>query len=204
MINLEKSIPIDFYQRNDVVQIARELVGKIICRNVDGEILKGIITETEAYRGENDKACHAHLGRFTKRTSTMYMAGGVAYIYLCYGIHHLFNIVTNVEGKADAVLIRAIEPIQGIDFMKEKRNYQGKIIKIAAGPGKLTQALSINKQLNNEKLVVSSGLWVEESTIKVEPEMIISSKRIGIDYAEEDADLLWRFYLKKNNSVSRF
>ena len=204
MINKGKKLGNSFYRRNNVVQIAMELLGKVICRKVDGYISKGLITETEAYSGENDKACHAHLGRFTKRTATMYESGGVAYIYLCYGIHHLFNIVTNEQGKADAVLVRAVEPIIGIDFMKENRSVRGKDIKLAAGPGKLTQALKISKELNGENLVDSDVLWIEEGETQIQTNDIVSSKRIGIDYAEEDADLLWRFYLKENNSVSRF
>ncbi len=204
MINSGKKLGSSFFQGNDVVLIAEQLLGKVICRNIDGKILKGIITETEAYCGHNDKACHAHLGKFTKRTAVMYKAGGVAYVYLCYGIHHLFNIVTNKEGKADAVLIRAIEPISGIDYMVETRNYKGKIINLASGPGKLTQALSIDKRLNNENLVESDALWIEEGVDDLSTDQIIRSKRIGIDYAEEDAELPWRFYLKENNSVSRF
>lgn len=203
MIKSANRLSNSFYQRQDVVLIAKELIGKEICRRIDGKVLRGIITETEAYSGENDKACHAHLGRFTKRTATMYKAGGVAYVYLCYGIHHLFNIVTNMEGKADAVLIRAIEPVIGIDFMKEFRNYKGDPIKMAAGPGKLTQALNINKSLNNENLVLSNNLWIEDAGVNISKEQIMSAKRIGIDYAEEDADLPWRFYLKENKSVSR-
>lgn len=203
MINLSKRLGPSFYERQDVVLIAKELLGKIICRNIDGDILKGIITETEAYSGENDKACHAHLGRFTKRTATMYEAGGVAYVYLCYGIHHLFNIVTNMEGRADAVLVRAIEPISGINIMEQKRNYKGDSIKMAAGPGKLTQALQIDKSLNNENLILSKKLWIEDEDLTIKENQIISGKRIGIDYAEEDADLPWRFYIKGNKSVSR-
>ncbi len=204
MINSDKKLGVSFYQRNNVVLIAQELLGKVICRNIDGQILKGLITETEAYAGENDKACHAHLGRFTKRTATMYSAGGVAYVYLCYGIHHLFNIVTNIEGKADAVLIRAIEPIAGLDMMSKLRSYKGNTIKLAAGPGKLTQALGINKDLNSANLVDSNELWIEEGEYVFQKEQIVSAKRIGIDYAEEDANLPWRFYLKENKSVSKF
>lgn len=204
MINSGKKLGDSFYQRNDVVLIAKQLLGKVICRNIDGHLLKGIITETEAYSGENDKACHAHLGRFTKRTATMYNLGGIAYVYLCYGIHHLLNVVTNIEGKADAVLIRAVEPVSGIDLMAKNRNYKGNNINLASGPGKLTQALSIDKNLNNENLIQSDNLWVEEGELVIAKDQIVSTKRIGIDYAEEDAELPWRFYLKENKSVSRF
>lgn len=204
MINSDKRLTDSFYTRSDVVQIARELLGMKIFTVIDNIITAGIITETEAYAGMNDKACHAHLGKFTKRTATMYEKGGTAYVYLCYGIHHLFNIVTNIEGKADAVLIRAIEPIEGIEAMHERRAVKSDTIKLASGPGKLTQALGINKDFNGVDLTASNEIWIEPGDKSLILSKIISDKRIGIDYAEEDANLLWRFYIGQNKSVSKY
>ncbi|PTB94484.1 DNA-3-methyladenine glycosylase [Marivirga lumbricoides] len=204
MINFDKRLTDSFYLRSDVVQIARELLGMKIFTFTNNVITAGIITETEAYSGMNDKACHAHLGKFTKRTSTMYEKGGSAYIYLCYGIHHLFNIVTNIEGKADAVLIRAIEPIEGVEVMHERRSVKSKSIKLGSGPGKLTQALGITKDLNGIDLTESETIWIERGDKAIHPNKIIADKRIGIDYAEEDALLPWRFYISQNKSVSKF
>ncbi|MBK6264411.1 DNA-3-methyladenine glycosylase [Marivirga sp. S37H4] len=199
-----KRLSISFYKRDDVVQIAKELLGKKICTRIDGVLTAGIITETEAYCGENDKACHAYAGRFTKRTSTMYKKGGTAYVYLCYGIHHLFNVVTNIDGKADAVLIRAIEPLEGINYMTERRKQKGPITKMTAGPGKLTNALGIGRFMNEEDLVSSSKIWIEKTDLLLTEKDIIIDKRIGIDYAEEDAERMWRFYIKGNKSVSKY
>ncbi len=112
----------DFYQREDVLSISRELLGKILCTNFDGKFTNGMIVETEAYAGETDHASHAYGGRRTNRTETMYSPGGTAYVYLCYGIHHLFNVVTNAEDNPHAILIRAIEPIKGIESMLQRRN----------------------------------------------------------------------------------
>ncbi len=200
----DKRLPNSFYERNDVVQIAKELLGKKIYSRAGGILTSGIITETEAYSGTNDKACHAHLGKLTNRTATMYENGGRAYIYLCYGIHHLFNVVTNVEGKADAVLIRAIEPLDGKDVIIKRRNFKIFTPKITAGPGKLSQALGINKNMNGENLITSSVVWIEIGDYILAEDEITIDKRIGIDYAEEDADLLWRFYIKENISVSKY
>jgi len=197
----KKRLERSFFKNSDVVELAQKLLGKIICTYVDNQYCEAMITETEAYSGENDKACHAHLGRFTKRTATMYEKGGTAYIYLCYGIHHLFNIVTNVEGKADAVLIRAVEPLEGVDIMLKRR--KAKVLKPAvfSGPGKLTQAMAIHQSSNASDLVKSKSLYIVDSEIEVTN--IVKTTRIGIDYAEEDALLPWRFYISGNKFVSR-
>jgi DNA-3-methyladenine glycosylase len=190
-----------FFQNPDVVSVAEGLLGKVICANIDGNYCEGMITETEAYAGQNDKACHAHMGRFTKRTATMYKDGGTSYIYLCYGIHHLFNIVTNVEGKADAVLIRAIEPLQGKGIMVERRKAKAVKPVVFSGPGKLTQALGIDKSLNTLDLVSSNDVFIVDYNIDIDK--IVKTSRIGIDYAEEDALLPWRFYISGNKFVSQ-
>jgi DNA-3-methyladenine glycosylase len=197
----KKRLSNDFFENPDVVAVAQNLLGKLICTNLDGKYCEAMITETEAYAGKNDKACHAHLGRFTKRTSTMYEQGGTAYIYLCYGIHHLFNIVTNVQGKADAVLVRAIEPLVGKEIMMRRRKATAFKPSIFSGPGKLTQALGITKSLNGVELVNGEEVFLAES--KTEVGEIVKTTRIGIDYAGEDAALPWRFYISGNKFVSQ-
>ena len=194
-----KKLPAEFFQSSDVVSLAKQLVGYQINTRIDGKLTSGIITETEAYAGQGDKACHAHLGRFTKRTAVMYEPGGLAYIYLCYGIHHLFNIVTNTKGNADAILIRAFEPIDGIEVMQARRNRSNIDKALTSGPGNVSQALGLNKN-HNEKSVSSDIIWFEErNTEKVE---LIETTRIGIDYAEEDAELPWRFHDNSSKFVS--
>lgn len=195
-------LPYSFYRRDDVVQISRDLIGKVLCTNVDGSVLtSGIITETEAYRGRDDKACHAH-GKRTKRTEVMYHDGGKAYVYLCYGIHHLFNIVTNIEGLADAVLIRAIEPLEGVDLMLERRGKEASSPELTAGPGRLSQALGITTDYYGADLSNKSMLWIEDRGRTVLDTQIESTPRIGVDYAGEDAKRPWRFHLKDSKWVS--
>lgn len=182
-------IPLSFYQREDVVQIAQELLGKWLLTCIDGKLTGGIITETEAYAGATDRACHAYDNRRTKRTEVMFHPGGIAYVYLCYGMHHLLNIVTNKEGTPHAVLIRAIKPMTGEDVMLERR---GGKYPIAIGPGLVCQAMGIDKSINGHSLL-SNTIWLEDRGIKVNN--IISTPRIGVDYAGEDALLPWRFLI---------
>lgn len=170
---------------------------------VDDRLTSGIITETEAYRGVGDKACHAHLGRFTDRTKIMYENGGVAYVYLCYGIHHLFNIITNTDEQADAILMRAVEPVDGIQTMLERR---GKLIldkTLTAGPGNFSKAFGLNKSHYGEEMT-GDLVWIEKNeTFTFKDDDITTTTRIGIDYAEEDKDLPWRFYLNSSKFVSK-
>ena len=191
-----------FFRRDGVVNIAKELIGKVLCTQIDGQKTSGIIVETEAYDGVHDKACHAHAGRFTKRTKVMYKMGGIAYIYLCYGIHHLFNIITNDAGIPDAVLIRAIEPQDGIETMLERRKMVRLKRNLTAGPGVLSQALGLTRALNATKLSKENGVWVEDQGVEINPDSIQASARIGIGYAGEDALLPYRFYLRDNDWVS--
>ena len=188
-----------YFENPDVVALAKDLIGKRLNTFSDGVLTAGIITETEAYAGKGDKACHAHLGRFTKRTQVMYESGGIAYVYLCYGIHHLFNIVTNTNGNADAILIRAIEPTQGLQKMLERRNRQKLEKSLTSGPGNLTKALGITKS-HNTKSVLGQDIWIDNPGIKIES--IVETTRIGIDYAEEDANLPWRFYKQDSKYIS--
>jgi DNA-3-methyladenine glycosylase len=189
-----------FYQRNNVVRIARELVGKGLFTRIQGKTAGGIIVETEAY-SSRERGCHAYQNRMTPRNEVMFREGGHAYVYLCYGIHHLFNVVTNQEGDADAVLIRALEPVEGIPLMMKRMNSKNKN-RLTSGPGKLTKALSIDRHLNGE-LLWSKHLWLEETGVKTKTSDIVASPRIGIDYAGEDALLPWRFTLKGSTWVSK-
>ena len=196
---MNKLLEQDFYLRDDVVQIARDLIGKKLVTEFSGQITGGYITETEAYAGKGDQACHAHLGKFTKRTKVMYEAGGIAYVYLCYGIHHLFNIITNQKDHADAVLIRAIEPTDGVDLMLERRNMEKIKKNIAAGPGNVSKALGITKTQNAQSVTADELKIVDTGKTA----HIITSTRIGIGYAGEDVNLPWRFYDKDSKFVSK-
>lgn len=190
-----------FYERSDVVTIACELIGKRLCSNQDGIFTSSLITEVEAYSGTNDKACHANNGLRTKRTEVMYGQGGHAYVYLCYGIHHLFNVVTNVENVADAVLIRAVEPEHGVQHMLERRNMKKLHKRLTSGPGTLSQAMGITTKMTTTDLL-GDKLWIEDDTELSTPEIVVS-KRIGVDYAGEDALKPWRFYAKGSIWVSK-
>ena len=199
-----KAVKLDkaFYTRPNVVQVAQDLLGKYLYTQHDGILTGGMIVETEAYSGVNDRACHAHLNRRTQRTEIMYHEGGVAYVYLVYGMYNLFNIITNVEGNADAVLVRAIEPTEGIDEMLLRRNMPSVKPNLTAGPGVLSIALGINRKHYGEDLT-GNTIWVEDQGIAVPAEGIAIGPRIGVDYAGEDALLPWRFWLKGNKWVSR-
>lgn len=181
----------EFYRRNDVVTIARDLLGKRLCTQFDGQITGGIITETEAYAGPTDRASHAYNNRRTRRTEAMFQEGGIAYIYLCYGIHYLLNIVTNRQEIPHAVLIRSIEPTIGIEVMLQRRNKQRVDQTLTKGPGSVCQALGVTLEQYGQSLD-SPTLWIEEGD-QVDPDLIVASTRIGIDYAGEDAFLPWRF-----------
>jgi DNA-3-methyladenine glycosylase len=193
-----EKLPRSFYLRDDVVQIAKDLLGKVLISNIGGVVTAGKIVETEAYCGRGDKACHAN-GKRTPRTEIMYGEGGHAYVYLCYGIHDLFNVVTNKEGQADAVLIRALEPIEGMQIMSERR--KNTKAKLASGPGTLSQAMGIQVRMTGEDLQ-SDKLWIGEST-ENEKIRILAGKRIGVEYAEEDALKPWRFIIAENKFVSK-
>lgn len=187
-----------FYQGENVQKIARQLLGKVIVTRINKILTSGIIVETEAY-SYKEKGCHAYNNLRTPRTEIMFQDGGVAYVYLCYGIHHLFNIVTNVADKAEAVLLRAVEPIEGEATMIKRSKSKNRI---TSGPGKLTKALGIDRSFNGKQLT-HNEVWLEDRGIKITQRQIVSTKRIGIDYAAEDADLLWRYYIKDNAWISR-
>lgn len=188
-----------FYIRRNVTTIARELLGKVLSTKINNQVTSGIIVETEAY-SYKEKGCHAFKG-MTKRNEVMFEQGGKAYVYLCYGIHEMFNVVTNEAGKADAILVRALEPASGIEVMQERMGAQTPA-RITSGPGKLTRALGIDRKLNGEKLV-QNVIWIEDQGIKIKPAAIVCTARIGIDYAGGDALLPWRFTIKDNKWISK-
>ena len=192
-------VPISFYRQEDVVLVAKSLLGKYLCVFVNEKLTKGKIVETEAY-SYLEKGCHAYNHKKTKRNASMFESGGVAYLYVCYGIHTLFNIVTNKEGLAEAVLIRAIAPIEGMENALEKRNASEPKVR-KSGPGKLTKALGISLHHDRTDLT-SNTIWIEEGVL-IEEKDIVSTTRVGIDYAEEDALLPWRFYIKDNDYLSK-
>jgi DNA-3-methyladenine glycosylase len=184
-----------FYQRDDVVQIAKELLGKYLFTKFDGRLTGGVITETEAYAGEIDKASHAYGGRRTARTEIMYAEGGTAYVYLCYGIHSLFNVVTNKKDVPHAILIRAIKPTHGIQTMLWRRNMLELKKNISAGPGTVSKALGIHYSQTGISLL-GNKIWLEDRNFPVDEKQVISGKRIGVEYAGKDAELHYRFILK--------
>jgi DNA-3-methyladenine glycosylase len=185
----------EFYQRQDVVQIAKELLGKVLVTAVDGFISSGIICETEAYAGEVDRASHAYGGRRTSRTEIMYQNGGHSYVYLCYGIHRLFNVVTNVDGIPHAVLIRGIKPLDGNEIIAGRRlGNMG--VKTGIGPGNVSKCLGIGLEHNGLNMLLSEELWIEDRGLVVPAADVYIGPRIGVDYAGEDAKLPYRFVWK--------
>ena len=188
-----------FYIRPNVVDIARELLGKQVFTRMDGLITSGIICETEAYAGTSDRASHAFGGRRTTRTEVMYARGGTAYVYLCYGIHSLFNVVTNAKDIPHAVLIRGIVPVDGIDIML-RRAGKGKLTKdFGIGPGKVSKILGIHYSHSGLDLLAcrenpeAPAIWIEEQGAKIDSGKILAEPRVGVDYAGEDAQLPYRF-----------
>lgn len=194
----------DFFKR-DTVEVAKSLIGKKIIRNISGNFFCAKIVETEAYLGLEDRACHSYGGNITKRNEILYKEAGTIYVYLIYGMYNLLNIVTKNENDPEAVLIRAVEPIENIDAMavnrfgkiyKDLSSYQKK--NLTNGPGKLTMAMEIDRALNG-KILSQDYLYIEEGE---DVRNIIETKRIGIDYAGEDANLPLRFYIEDNPYVS--
>lgn len=192
-------LPLEFYTRTDVVQVARDLLGKVLVTVFEGQRTAGRIIETEAYRAPDDRASHAFGNRRTARTEVMFQTGGRAYIYLCYGIHHLFNVVTAPEGMAHAVLVRGIEPLEGEAIMQQRRGEMVKKAKLAAGPGTLAQALNLTTALTGQSLLFpDTPVWIEDWGEVVREKSIKAGPRIGVDYAGECAAWPWRFCLQEH------
>jgi len=200
--NNSVKLPYSYYLNQDVLFLAKDLLGKVLFTEINGEVTAGIITETEAYFGIKDKASHAYGGRRTNRTETLYSEGGVSYVYLCYGIHHLFNIVSSVNGEPHAVLIRAIEPLKGKNIMELRRNMPATKPEISSGPGSAAKALGIDRSFNNKDLT-GEEIWIEDHGIRYSENEIAATPRVGVAYAEEDALLPWRFFIKGNKYVSK-
>ncbi len=195
MINIEQLLLSD-----DVVKIAKQCIGLEIYTKFNDQLTSGIITETEAYAGENDRASHAFGGRRTSRTETMYGSAGTAYIYLCYGMHHLFNIVTGPQGTPHAVLLRGIKPTHGEELMRSRMNNStGKLQ--TDGPGKATKALGITTSFNG-LLIDGNSIGLRNPSFNIGDLEILEGPRIGVDYAGSDAFLPYRFYIRKNNFLT--
>jgi DNA-3-methyladenine glycosylase len=192
-------LDLSFYQHPNVARIAKGLVGKVLCTRVDGQTTAGIIVEAEAY-SHKEKACHAYNNRLTPRNRVMFREGGHSYVYLCYGIHYLFNVVTNRAGVGDAVLIRALEPQHGLDVMMARMGATSPS-RVTSGPGKLAKAMGIDSRLNGQ-LLSGPEAWIEEG-ITPGRGAIKADARIGIGYAGNDAKLPWRFSLRNNGWVSK-
>ena len=190
-------LPLQFYTRADVVQVAKDLLGKYLVTNFDGQMTAGKIVETEAYRAPDDRACHAFGNRRTARTEVMFAEGGHAYVYLCYGIHHLFNVVTGPADMAHAVLIRAVRPIDNVKLMLARRKMERLERRLTAGPGALTEALGILTAHTGLSLLDPTGpIWLEDRGEVVSEENIVASPRVGVAYAKECAEWPWRFRIK--------
>ena len=194
-------LPREFYTRPNVLEVARDLLGKkLVVPARRGQRVAGIIVETEAYRGPEDRASHAYGGRRTNRTETMYGIGGTAYVYFVYGMYNQFNVVTNIENTPHAVLVRALEPVEGLDLIKRRRAGRSEY-EWTSGPGRLCIALGIDRKSDNADLL-GDRVWIEECE-KTPSRKIAFGPRIGIDYAENWADKPWRFWIKSNPCVSR-
>jgi len=193
-------LPKQFYLQ-DTRKVARQLLGKLLVREQDGKRISGVIVETEAYRGFNDTACHAHKGP-TPRCRVMFDEGGFTYVYLTYGIHNMLNIVTEKKLFPSAVLIRAIEPVEGVDLMVKNRKTDD-LRSLTSGPAKLTKALRIDRAQNAKDITKRGEVWVEDFMINKQLS-IVKTPRIGIDYADPEArGWEWRFFIKGNKFVSR-
>ena len=198
---MNRKLPRQFYTRSDTLEIAKDLLGKVlVVPTKTGERVSGIIVETEAYLGAEDKAAHSYNNRRTKRTETMFAVGGTVYIFFIYGMYFQFNIVVGEIDTPHAILVRAVEPSENIEMMRERR---GKMAdkNLTSGPGKLCIALDIDRRFNNADLT-KNEIWLEEGE-KFSTENIACGKRIGIDYAEEYAEKPWRFWVKDNLFVSK-
>jgi DNA-3-methyladenine glycosylase len=193
----------DFYTRADTLRVARELLGKrLVVPSEMGARVSGRVVEVEAYLGVEDRAAHSYGGRRTRRTETMYAAGGTAYVFFVYGMHHQFNVVTGPEGLPHALLVRAVEPLEGTELMRARRPVS-KERELTNGPGKLCRALGIDLTFDGEDLTQGERVWLEETGETFRPEQVAAGPRIGVAYAAEDALKPWRFWVKENVFVSK-
>ena len=196
-----KKLPLSFYQRDDVVQVAKELLGKLLVTRKNGVITSGRIVEVEAYAGATDRASHAFGGKITNRNRIMYEEGGFAYVYLCYGIHHLFNVVTHRKDTPHAILVRAVEPIKGMKTMLERTGREKPDHIITRGPGNLSKALGISV-MDSGKSLLGPELYLAEDGFTYRKNEVAESPRIGVEYAGTHALWPYRFFIKGNPYVS--
>jgi DNA-3-methyladenine glycosylase len=194
-------LPSEFYTRSDVLEVARDLLGqKLVVPTQNGTRVAGIIVETEAYRGPQDRASHAYNGRRTKRTETMYGVGGTAYVYFVYGMYNQFNVVTNVADVPHAILVRSVEPAEGLEIMRARRPGRSEYA-LTSGPGRLCLAMGIDRKLDKADLL-GERVWIEEA-VSISPRQIARGARVGIDYAEDWIKKPWRFWVRDNPFVSK-
>jgi len=199
-VNLGLKIPAESYLQDPFEFTTQKLLGAFLCSMIGGKLTAGKITEAEVYLGSCDKACHAYPNKKTKRNAVMFEPGGRAYVFFVYGMYNQFNVVVSSEGEANAVLIRSLEPVAGIDLMMQRRR-SDKLLNLTTGPGKLCQALGITAKEHNAADLNGNLLWISPSDGPLD---YVAAPRIGIDYAEEYKDKPWRFYLKNNQFVSKF
>jgi DNA-3-methyladenine glycosylase len=191
-----------FYLREDVLQVTSELLGKFLVTKINGVITGGMITEAEAYAGEIDSASHAFKGRRTRRTEIMFAEGGSAYVYICYGIHHLFNVVTNKKDTPHAILIRGIEPTEGVEMMLKRRKMKTPAYNLTAGPGALSEAMGIKVRHTGVDLL-GDTIWIEDRGIKIPSQKILKTIRVGVENSGKDARLPYRYIIKDNPWITR-
>lgn len=199
MPDFKSRIPLSAYLRDPFEFAQEELLGAYLCSNVGGVFTAGRITELEVYIGSCDRACHAYLNKLTPRTATMFRAGGCAYVFFVYGMYNQFNVVVSPEGTANAILIRSLEPVAGIEAMQVRRNVS-ELKNLTTGPGKLCQALGITRKEHDGTDLCGNLLWLSPAE---HPYPSKALKRVGIDYAGADKDNLWRFVIKDNPFVSK-
>jgi DNA-3-methyladenine glycosylase len=191
----------NFYGRRSVTAVARDLLGKVLVTEFDGVRTSGRIVEVEAYNGVADRASHAWSGRRTARTDVMFGSGGTAYVYLIYGIHHLFNVVTNKKNVPHAVLVRALEPLEGIPVMLERMKRERVDHTLTRGPGNLSKAMGLQTRHTGVSLL-GDMIWIGDDGYRVKRRDIVATPRIGVDYAGVDAGLPYRFFIKGSPWVS--
>jgi DNA-3-methyladenine glycosylase len=199
---MNMKLPESFYRREDTVAIARELLGKCLFTEIDGLLCGGIIIETEAYIGPHDMGSHSYNNRRTTKNEMMYSEGGVVYMYICYGIHDMLNVVTGLEELSHAVLIRALQPEIGIDIMRMRRNISNNDLRLCQGPGALAKAIGVNK-LHNGVSLQDGEIWIEDKGIIFTDEQITAAPRVGLNIPEPYKSIPWRFYVKGNKFVSK-
>lgn len=204
MVAMSFVLPQAFYTSDDVVTIARSLLGKVVVTQKEQTRTSGMIVETEAYRSPDDRACHAFNDKVTPRTRTMFENGGRAYVYICYGVHRMLNVVTSSQGQAHAVLIRAVEPLEGQSTMALRRGQKMTTKETVNGPGKLCQALGISAEMDGCLLYTGiDGIWIEDRKISVLPQQILAGPRVGLSkLTGPDAHRPWRFTIQNNKYVS--